>query len=78
MKTQNLKKLRKTNFLLLMLVTAVSVSCSSKETQALKFKEDFDENNIKASDVKNANLINQSEFSQMIKVKDFLEQQAKL
>ena len=61
-----------------MLVTAVSVSCSSKETQALKFKEDFDENNIKASDVKNANLINQSEFSQMIKVKDFLEQQAKL
>ena len=78
MKTQNLKKLRKTNFLLLMLVTAVSVSCSSKETQALKFKEDFDENNIKASDVRNANLINQSEFSQMIKVKDFLEQQAKL
>lgn len=61
-----------------MLVTVVSVSCSSKETQALKFKEDFDENNIKASDVKNANLINQSEFSQMIKVKDFLEQQAKL
>lgn len=61
-----------------MLVTAVSVSCSSKETQALKFKEDFDENNIKASDVRNANLINQSEFSQMIKVKDFLEQQAKL
>lgn len=78
MKTQDLKKLRKTNFLLLMLVTAVSVSCSSKETQALKFKEDFDENNIKASDVTNANLINQSEFSQMIKVKDFLEQQAKL
>lgn len=61
-----------------MLVTLVSVSCSSKETQALKFKEDFDENNIKASDVKNANLINQSEFSQIIKVKDFLEQQAKL
>ena len=78
MKTQNLKKLRKTNLLLLMLATLISVSCSSKETQALKFKEDFDENNIKASDVKNANLINQSEFSQMIKVKDFLEQQAKL
>lgn len=78
MKTQNLKKLRKTNFFLLILATFVSISCSSKETQALKFKEDFDENNIKASDVRNANLINQSEFSQMIKVKDFLEQQAKL
>ena len=78
MKIQNLKTQRINNFVLMVITFICIASCSSQKMQELKFKEDFDENNIKASEVKNANLINQSEFSQMIKIKDFLEQQARL
>lgn len=78
MKIQNLKKQKINNFVLMIILLISIISCSSQKTQELIFKEDFDENNIKASEVKNANLINQSEFSQMIKIKDFLEQQARL
>jgi len=54
------------------------ISCSSKPTQELAFKEDFNEHIIRASNLGNSNLIDKSDFSQMIKIKDFLEQQARL
>ena len=73
--SKNLIKNQKIALLLLLILS--NTTCSRKEDtiEELRFKNDFDEQNIKASNIEQINMVEQTELSQMIQIKKFLEEQ---
>jgi len=62
---------------LVLLILLNSTTCSKKgdSIEELSFKADFDEQNIKASNIEQLDMVEQTELSQMIQIKKFLEEQ---